>query len=215
MSIAIVIAVHDGLVIAADSASTLIVNAPEGVGVANVYDNANKIFNVLKGAPIGCVTYGTGSIGNASMGTLIKDFRRKLTDPDAAKELKFDGNKYQMEQIAKLLSDFLGAECDKITDKTMRQSINIGLIISGYSSGESLGEIWSVPVEKGLAGDPCKLRQADQVGINWGGEAEVIHRIVLGFSPALHQVLSQVIKPAQPPQNFATTLDPLLRAQLQ
>ena len=45
MSIAVLIGVHDGLVLAADSASTLVVNiAPQGGPMAaNVYDNANKI----------------------------------------------------------------------------------------------------------------------------------------------------------------------------
>lgn len=52
MSIAVIIGVHDGIVIAADSASTLTIlttatplpGAP--AGIANVYDNANKIFNL-------------------------------------------------------------------------------------------------------------------------------------------------------------------------
>lgn len=214
MSIAIVISVHDGIVIAADSASTLIVNTPAGMGVANVYNNANKIFNLIKGAPMGCVTYGSGSIGNASMGTLIKDFRQKLTDKDEAKQIGFDRKKYTMEKVSKLLADFLGEECDKISDTALRQTINIGLIIGGYSTGESLGEVWAVEVQQGLAGEPKKLRQADQVGINWGGESEVIHRIVLGFSPRVFEVLSQVMQPPQPPQALMTTLGPLLQAQL-
>jgi hypothetical protein len=75
MSIAILIGVHDGLVLAADSASTLTlqqqpppgVTIPGGTLVANVYDNANKIFNLVKGKSLGCVTFGSGSIGNASV----------------------------------------------------------------------------------------------------------------------------------------------------
>jgi hypothetical protein len=49
MSIAVVVGVHDGVVIAADSASTLMVSvAPNTVaGIANVYDNANKIFQFV------------------------------------------------------------------------------------------------------------------------------------------------------------------------
>src|ERR1039458_10411452 len=88
MSIAVLIGVHDGLVLAADSASTLSMPVPPGVVlppgqpgiVGNVYDNANKIFNLVKGQPIGCITFGSGNIGNASIGTLIKDLRKKLTD---------------------------------------------------------------------------------------------------------------------------------------
>ncbi len=215
MSVAIVISVHDGLVIAADSASTLTISTPAGVGVANVYNNANKIFNLIKGSSIGCVTFGSGSIGNASIGTLIKDFREILSDEvEAKKQLGFERKKYTMEQVSKLLSDFLGKECDKIKDTNLRQTISLGLIVGGYSTGENLGEVWSIKIEKGLAGDPKKLRQADQVGINWGGESEAISRLVLGFSPRVFDVLAQVMKPPQPPADLMAKLHPLLIAQL-
>src|SRR6185437_15116527 len=105
MSVAVLIGVHDGVVLAADSAATLSMQMPAGVvlppGVAglvgNVYDNANKIFNIVKGLPIGCITFGTGNIGNASIGTLIKDLRKKLTESPG--ELSFDAENYTMEQI--------------------------------------------------------------------------------------------------------------------
>src|SRR5882672_6058282 len=96
MSIAVIIGVHDGVVLAADSASTLTISVAPGsaAGVANVYDNANKIFNLYKGLPIGCVTFGAGSIGNSSIGTLIKDLRAALMNRKKGEELgiEFDPN---------------------------------------------------------------------------------------------------------------------------
>lgn len=46
MTIAVAIKVHDGLVLAADSASTLMGRDPAGgsSGILNVYNTANKIF---------------------------------------------------------------------------------------------------------------------------------------------------------------------------
>ncbi len=169
MSIAIVTSVHDGLVIAADSASTLMMNTPAGVAVANVYNNANKIFNLVKGAPMGCVTYGSGSIGSASIATLIKDFRGILTNPEEAKErFDFDRKNYTMEKVSKSLSDFLGQECDKVADKNLRQTINIGLMVGGYSTGQGLGEVWSIEVQQGLAQRSKKVTASrpgrDQLG---------------------------------------------------
>jgi hypothetical protein len=67
MSIGIIIQVHDGIVLAADSASTLTLTTgpvPGGAIALNVYNNANKIANLYKGEPIGCVAYGAGSIGS-------------------------------------------------------------------------------------------------------------------------------------------------------
>jgi hypothetical protein len=55
-----------------DSASTLIDQSNPAMGVLNVYNNANKIFNLRKGLPIGGMTYGMGSIGVSSISTLAK-----------------------------------------------------------------------------------------------------------------------------------------------
>src|SRR5579864_1089807 len=128
MSIAVVVGVHDGVVIASDSASTLTVSlAPNAVaGIANVYDNANKIFNLYKGKPIGCVAYGAGSIGNSSIGTLIKDLRAKLMHKDDASKLGFDSAKYTMEGVCKIVAKFLEGECGK-QPEAGRAGLNIGL----------------------------------------------------------------------------------------
>lgn len=54
MTIAIVVKVGDGLVLGADSAATL-----GGVGgVANVYFNAEKLSNLVKGLPLGMAVFG-------------------------------------------------------------------------------------------------------------------------------------------------------------
>ena len=61
MTIAVSVRVNDGVVLAADSATTLIgPGSPDGGRVLNVYNNANKVFNLLKGAPIGLMTWGLG-----------------------------------------------------------------------------------------------------------------------------------------------------------
>jgi hypothetical protein len=215
MSIAVLIGVHDGLVIAADSASTLLVNSPQGLMAANVYDNANKIFNLIKGKPMGCVTFGSGSIGNSSIGTLIKDFRQKLSEKNPeVNEFKFDINNYTMQEVAKLLAEFLGGECQKLGPPE-RQSINIGFLIGGYSSKESLGESWSVELKGGTPETPVKLREKNQPGISWGGEGEAIQRLVLGFSRELFPVLAQISSPPRQPEQMAQQLQPLLVARLQ
>lgn len=217
MSIAVLIGVHDGLVLAADSASTLVVQTPQlgQLGAANVYDNANKIFNLVKGKPLGCATFGAGSIGNASIGTLIKDFRVKLSVSDPKKnEFGFDITNYTMEQVADLLVKFLAKECEKLKGPALA-TITIGFLVGGYSSGQSHGESWSVEIQQGIAGKPTQLREKDQPGASWGGQGEALQRLVLGFSPALFQVLSRVNQPPKPPQQIMQELLPLLTANLQ
>src|SRR5665213_4050764 len=70
MTIVVTTRVTDGLVMASDSATTFSNN--EGV-VMKVYNNANKVFNLVKVWPLGAMTYGSGSIGAASISTLSKD----------------------------------------------------------------------------------------------------------------------------------------------
>nr|MDO8115318.1 hypothetical protein [Candidatus Sigynarchaeota archaeon] len=88
MTIAISIKVNDGIILAADSAASIIGKDPAGkIGVFNIYQNADKIFNLRKGSPIGAITWGSGSVGSASISTLVKDFRKKI---DSDKDWKID-----------------------------------------------------------------------------------------------------------------------------
>jgi hypothetical protein len=71
VTIAVAIKVADGIVLAADSATTL--SGPGGV--TNIYNHANRIVNLHKGSPVGFMTSGVGGFGDANMATLAKDFR--------------------------------------------------------------------------------------------------------------------------------------------
>jgi hypothetical protein len=221
MSIAVLIGVHDGVVLAADSASTLSLGLPPPPGVTvpsgeplvgNVYDNANKIFNVVKGLPIGCITFGSGNIGSASIGTLIKDLRKKLTESPA--ELGFDPTAYTMEGVAKILAAFLNDECAQLDPQTKSRTA-VGFLLGGYSKPGNFGESWSVDINQGVAQEPKQLRQPEQPGINWGGQSESLQRLLLGFSPIIFETLAQVTQPPQNPNDLAKSLIPILASRLQ
>jgi len=215
MSVAIVMNVHDGVILAADSASTLVLGGPTGgqpvpepvAQVANVYNNANKIANLYKGLPIGCVTFGSGSIGNASMSTLLKDFRQKITEDTGY----FDKSNHSMEGVAKQLGDFLADECNKLPEGASQPTL--GMFLGGYSTGSRLGERWALSIENGRAREPIRLHKPEEVGINWGGEGgEAIGRLVLGFGGALPNILQNVMKPPQAADQIINVLVPHLQA---
>lgn len=217
MSIAVIIGVHDGLVLAADSASSLTVSTEPGkiTGIANIYNNANKIFNLYKGKPIGCITFGAGSIGNSSIATLIKDLRAKLSRKEDAAKLGFNPDSYTMEQVSHIVADFLSDACGHQSAPALL-NLNIGLLLGGYSTDAALGESWTVEIQNGKTAKVQRLREPDQAGISWGGAAEVLQRIVLGFSPALFQVLAEVSgPPATTMEQVAAQLAPLLMTKLQ
>jgi hypothetical protein len=215
MSVALVMNVHDGLILAADSASTLIVGTagpPPGTvqaaQVANVYNNANKIANLYKGQPIGCVTFGSGSIGNASISTLLKDFRQKLT---TERTEVFDIQSYTVENIAGELGRFLTEECKKLPATGPKPTL--GIFLAGYSTGMSLGERWSLSIDAGQAQPPLRLHRPEEVGINWGGEGgEAISRLILGFGGRLPEILKMVVAPPQAADQVLAALMPQLQA---
>ena len=99
MTIAISIKVNDGVVIASDSATTMVARDPRGnIGIMNIYQNADKIFNLRKETPVGAITWGSGSIGNSSISTLSKDFRNLINSNE--EKWKVDPEDYSIEDIA-------------------------------------------------------------------------------------------------------------------
>lgn len=213
MSIGILISVHDGIVLAADSASTLkVVEAGPGLPpnqqTLNVYNNANKIVNLYKGKPIGCVAYGSGSIGSASVSTLLKDFRELLR----MKGESFDPANYAMQDVAERLTNFLMGKVNQLGQNEPKPSL--GIMVAGYSSQKSLGEGWLLAIENGIEKKPTLLQPEGHVGITWGGEGESTARLVLGFSQELQSVLGQVIQP-QLTSDQLEKLTSYLRSRLQ
>lgn len=73
MTIAITVKVNDGVVLASDSATSLFF----GPDLYNQYYNADKVFNLKKGYPIGALTWGAGNIGVSSISTAALSIRHR------------------------------------------------------------------------------------------------------------------------------------------
>lgn len=84
MTVCVAVKVHDCIVFAADSASSLIESSLDDGRplIANVYSHGNKVFNLRKGLPIAAMTCGMGNIGPISISTLAKDLRARFTAED-------------------------------------------------------------------------------------------------------------------------------------
>jgi hypothetical protein len=74
MTVLVSIKINDGVVMAADSASSF--------ASGMVYRHADKIVNLRQGLPIGVMVTGAGGIGNESIDTLLKDLRRRFEGKD-------------------------------------------------------------------------------------------------------------------------------------
>lgn len=193
MTIAISLKVNDGVVLAADSASTLFAPMPGGQqAVMNVYNNANKVFNLRKGLPLGAITWGSGSIGPMSISTLVKDLRRRFAGEDRNhRDWHLDPETYQVGEVAARLREFIFEERYPEAFKDWATKPPLGFVVAGYSAGDGMAEEYMVQALNGQCPEPALLRGKDESGMSWNGETEAISRLMQGVSPALPMVLQQ------------------------
>ena len=77
MTIVVALKVGDGLVLGADSATTLSISNT----YHNTYVNTEKLIHV-RPFPVGALTFGLGGLNNRSVSSLANDFRERLNGDD-------------------------------------------------------------------------------------------------------------------------------------
>ena len=187
MTIAISLKVNDGLVLASDSAASIWAQSPDGkaLGVVNVYENADKVFNLCKSHPIGAITWGSGSIGNSSISTLVKDFRKLIIGKEVC------NTEYTIEKIAIEFTEFIYTDHYVPSFSSWVRKPDIGFIIAGYGTGLDYAEEWIIEIINGQLRGPKKLRGEGETGIAWNGEPEAITRLYMGYGSGLPIVLQK------------------------
>jgi hypothetical protein len=206
MTIAVAVQVHDGIVLSSDSASTLFAEVQPGQSaIVNVYNNANKIFNLLKGAPIGAMTYGMGALGAASISTLAKDLRRRFCGDDPSHtSWKLDLNTYTIEEVAKRAREFLYNECYVPLGIPPAPGVQFGFAVGGYSAGAQLAELWGMAIENGACAAPVNLMAQGDAKAHAFGEPETFSRLMLGYSQRIGEALQKMgVQPADVPAAIA------------
>jgi hypothetical protein len=190
MTIAISVKVNDGVVLAADSASTIVTQGQQGnIAVQNVYTNADKIFNLVKSRPIGVMTWGIGSVGQESIATLIKDLRARLSGEDReADSWKLDKDAGVIEYAQKV-QEFFYEEKYKTTFESWKQKPDLGFLVAGFSPKQSLAEEYQIDIKGGVCLPLREVRAQNESGIVWNGESEAISRLVLGYSSTILSLL--------------------------
>lgn len=191
MTIAISLKVDDGVILASDSASSLMVRDPQGkTGVGNIYNTANKVFNLRKGLPIGAITWGAGSIGNASISTLIKDLRKRFSGEDPAhNDWHIDPDNYTVQEVAVRLKEFIFDELYQPAFASWKDKPVLGFMVVGYSANEKLAEEFKIDIANGTCAGPVLIRQKPDSGVTWSGEPEAINRLMFGVAGQLPNVL--------------------------
>lgn len=185
MTVVVSIQVSEGLVLAADSATTVGVIGLEGSPVAlKVWPHAKKLFHI-KDYPVGALSWGLGSIGDRNMPSLIYEFEyEKLLPREQNKD-------YEVMRIANDLLEFLK---DRYLQQygTESNAPDFGMMISGYSDGEFFPEqyffqfpqIWSLRNAR-----PLDSQGRSKPGAAWFGLTYPLIRLIKGFDPRLRENL--------------------------
>ena len=177
MTIAIALKVGDGIVLGADSASTLAGKD----GVVNVYFNAEKLFNLVKGSPLGMAVYGLGGLDGRSVTALAKDLRDRLSNPVAPEYL--DPTSYTVAAAADRIKKYFYDDLYVKEHGTASAKPAMGFIIAGFSANETQAEIWIVEIDdKGACSGPAMACDKGSSGLLWRGQPEALNRLINGWS---------------------------------
>ncbi|SOJ57788.1 hypothetical protein MSIMFB_05267 [Mycobacterium simulans] len=207
MTVAVLVKVFDGIVLATDSATTL----PLPDGSAQVYNSADKIFNLHRELPIAAMTWGLGQVGPASVSTVAKDLRRRFMGEAGAAfaDWVVDTNGYTIEGIAEKLSEMfhvlLGQVGGILPDKCL------GMLVAGYSSGASQPEAWLLYLD-GKGADAPQPQQAagpDDSGFVAYAQPWAADRLFRGFDDSLEAAVKQAV-----PSSHHAAIDAVLQQQL-
>ena len=202
MTVAVGVKVFDGIVLATDSATTLGLDG----GGAQVYNTANKLFQLHRELPIAAMTWGLGSIGDASISTLAKDLRRRLMGRDPGFAWALDPAAYSIEQVANYVVDMIFSELyDPIIaahlagSPTGTEAPFLGFMVAGFSAGSRQTEAWTISIEApGVKPVPELAIKPDQSGWVVYAMSEATQRLFNGWDPTIPEKLAAVV-PAQMP----------------
>lgn len=176
MTINISLSIDDGIIIATDSATTL---STAGIRT-RVYNNANKLFNLIKGLPLGSTTSGWGNIGKKTVAALTKDLRVRMTT--VGDELAVDHKNYTVEEVARKAGKFFCNELRKVHGDASNE-FDMQYRVFGYGSRSDEAEGWSVHVTGPDSAEASLIHSATIQGLAWCGMTEAVSRVVLGVSP--------------------------------
>lgn len=195
VTVAVMVKVFDGIVLAADSATTLVLPG----GSAQVYNHANKVFHLHRQRAVGAMTWGVGQIGSASISTLAKDLRRRLLGLDLNNpdwKLEHD---YTVEAVAERLVEMMFDELYAPLYAGQTPG-SLGFLVAGYSGHAEHCEAWLVILDDPAVRPVPQLVAADD-NSGWVAYAQpaAAQRLFNGYDENLMAAIGPLVPAAQKP----------------
>ena len=173
MSLGVVVKGPEGIVLAADTRVTLTAQRPGTPPIIVNFDNATKLLTFGKSHSwVGAVTYGEAVIGTRTAHSYMPEF-----------ELLLGEKRLSVEEYAKELCNFFAKHRE---DAGMPSEVPLGggmfFIVGGYDEGKPYGEVFLFSIPNSPKPEP---QNSDSFGMTWGGQLEIISRIVHGYDPGV------------------------------
>ena len=190
MTVTVAVNAVDSIVLASDSATTQQVQTQTGqTAPINIWNSANKIFNLRKSWPIGAMTWGRASIGGRSIATLTKELRSRFSgERPGYEEWTLDPAAYTITDVSERVKSFF---YDEQYAKDPSEDA-LGLAIAGYSAGSDAAELRTIEMDQTGCVGPAEAVPLGHPFVGWWGQQEAISRLMNGFSPRLGQALEQL-----------------------
>lgn len=152
VTVLVCLSVPEGLVLAADSATTTGVSLGEGEDLLVDHDG-EKLFGLHDELPIGAMTCESGLIGTLPVSEFSQRLRENLRGVGAHEPL--DPETYTIEEVvtrgAQLAKDVVKETCG--FDSFPRTTI---YIVAGYSAGRETSEVWTLTMRSGRPDPECQ-----------------------------------------------------------
>ena len=104
-----------------------------------------------------------------------------------------------VEDVAKRLKQFVFDELYTATfsDTSVKKpdpGFNLGFIVAGYSAGAPMADEYMIEIKGDSCEGPKPVRDREQIGMVWGGNAEALNRFVVGVGAGLPQILADMFR---------------------
>ena len=191
MTICVAVKVAEGLVLAADSITTLEGSIGQKTGIIQQFDFANKIAHV-KDYPIGVLSWGLGSISDRSIQSLIMEWEYNYPS-------RSENETFTVYKVAQNLLTFLKKRYNTAYPKKLDNPL-LGLFVGGYSALKFFAEefLYEFPSSKRL-----ERRRSDKpdgrpwFGADWFGQTDALTRLVKGYDyAAINELVNRGADPA-------------------
>jgi 20S proteasome alpha/beta subunit len=183
VSLGVVIKGPEGIVLAADSRVTLTALSQNAPPVSVNFDNATKLlsFGTQPHFYVGAVTYGAAVIGLRTAHSFIPEFELGLaTEPE----------RLTVREYARRLSEFFLSQWTTATPP-QPTGLQMTFVVAGFDPQSAYGSVFTFDIPG--TPEPTERNAGEQFGMTWGGQHEIVGRIIHGYDPALLPLLQHAL----------------------